>query len=78
MKKFIKFLISNAVLKELAKEMLLPLLNKYLDLFTIWLLSKLSVKFGHKLWFVDLRDYLIQLDIQDFFTDTKKDLDKIV
>ena len=72
MKKFIIKLLGDAFIKTIAIEMS----NKVITLFVVWLLSKLHDRFWNKIWYAELSDYLLSIDVKDFFTNKKSEIEK--
>ena len=72
MKKLILKLIGDSFIKTLAMEMS----NRIITVFLMWLLSKLHDKFGGKIWYAELSNYLLDIQITDFFQDKKESIEK--
>lgn len=67
MKKFLLKVLGDSFIKSIAIEMS----NRIITLFFTWLLHKLHDRFGHKVWYAELTDYLLGMNMEDFFTDRK-------
>lgn len=68
MKKFLLKLLGDSFIKTIAVEMS----NRIITLFFMWLLGKLHDRFGNKLWYAELSNYLLGIQVADFFTDRKE------
>ena len=73
MKKIIKFLLGDVLIKSL----IISVANSLLSRFTAWLLKKLYAKFGHLAVYAELSNFLIDLKIEDFLKENDDELTRI-
>jgi hypothetical protein len=74
MKKLIKLLLGNDFLKGIT----LDIANKIITIFVTWLLSKIHEKYGSKIWYYELANFMTNIQIEDFLNDKKEDINKII
>lgn len=73
MKKFLRRLLGDIFVKEILQ----AVGNKLITVFFIWLLGKLHNRFSDRVWFRELQNYLMDIQIEDFFRDSKSEIEAI-
>ena len=73
MKKIIKFLLGEALVKAL----IISVANTLLARFTAWTLKKLYKRFGHLVIYSELSNFLTDLSIEDFLKENDDELTRI-
>lgn len=73
MKKIIKFLLGEALVKVL----IISVANALLARFTSWTLKKLYKRFGHLVIYSELSNFLMDLSIEDFLKENDDELTRI-
>lgn len=71
MKKFLLKIIGDSFIKTIA----IKLSNRIITLFFMWLLGLLNKRFGHTQWYAELANYLMHIQVDDFFTDRQNEIE---